>query len=61
MPPSESARRNVEETPVDDVRRVREKMSEEAGNDLRVVAERTREIAERLREELGLRRDESSV
>ena len=58
MPPSESARRNVEETPVDDVRRVREKMSEEAGNDLRVVAERTREIAERLREELGLRRDE---
>lgn len=45
----------AEESPVDDVRRVREKLSNETGNDVNRLAERSRQIAEKVREELGLR------
>lgn len=44
------------ETPVDDVRRVREKLSRETGNDVNRLADRAREVAERLRDSLGLKR-----
>jgi hypothetical protein len=47
--------RNTEETPVDDVRRVREKLSRETGNDVNRLADLARESAEKLRDELGLR------
>ena len=45
----------TEETPVDDVRRVRRKLSEETGNDVNRLADRARQTAERLREKLGLK------
>lgn len=45
----------TEETPVDDVRRVRRKLSEETGNDVNRLADRARQTAEKLREELGLK------
>jgi len=45
----------TEETPVDDVRRVREKLSEETGNDVNRLADRAQQAAEKLREKLGLR------
>ncbi|MBI2434496.1 MAG: hypothetical protein HYV26_16685 [Candidatus Hydrogenedentes bacterium] len=47
-----------EESPVDDVRRIREKLSRETGNDVRLLAERSRAIAEKLREKLGLKSTE---
>ncbi len=47
--------RKTEETPVDDVRRVRRKLSEETGNDVNRLADRARETAEKLREKLGLK------
>lgn len=49
------APRKVDETPVDDVRRVRRKLSEQTGNDVNRLADRARETAEKLREKLGLR------
>ena len=49
------APREAEETPVDDVRRVRERLSEETGNDVNRLADRARETAEKLREQLGLK------
>ena len=45
----------TEETPVDDVRRVRRKLSEETGNDVNRLADRARQIAEKLRDKLGLK------
>jgi hypothetical protein len=44
-----------EETPVDDVRRVRERLSEAAGNDVNRLADRSRKVAESLRAKLGLK------
>ncbi|NOT01846.1 MAG: hypothetical protein HOP29_14615 [Phycisphaerales bacterium] len=49
------ARRHMEETSVDDARRVREKLSRETGNDVNRLADRAREIAEKLRDQLGLK------
>ncbi len=46
----------TEETPVDDVRRVRRKLSEETGNDVNRLADRARRTADKLREKLGLKR-----
>ncbi len=45
----------TEETPVDDVRRVRRKLSEETGNDVNRLADHARQKAEKLREKLGLK------
>lgn len=45
----------AEETPVDDVRRVGRKLSDETGNDVGRLADRGRERAEKLREKLGLK------
>ena len=47
--------RTTEETPVDDVRRVRRKLSEETGNDVNRLADRARQTAEKLRQKLGLK------
>ncbi len=47
--------RKTEETPVDDVRRVRRKLSEETGNDVNRLADRARQTAEELRDKLGLK------
>lgn len=47
--------REAEETSVDDVRRVRRKLSEETGNDVNRLADRARQIAEATREKLGLK------
>ena len=47
--------RETEETPVDDVRRIRRKLSEETGNDVNRLADRARRTAEKLREKLGLK------
>ena len=44
-----------QETAVDDVRRVRERLSREAGGDLRKLAEESTHAAEALREKLGLK------
>ncbi|MCC7291055.1 MAG: hypothetical protein IT449_03220 [Phycisphaerales bacterium] len=44
-----------EETCVDDVRRVREKLSDETGNDVNRLADHAQQITERLKEELGLK------
>lgn len=49
-------RPKAEETPVDDVRRVRRKLSEATGNDVNRLADRARETAAKLREKLGLKR-----
>lgn len=46
----------TDETPVDEVRRVRRKLSEETGNDVNRLADRARETAEKLRDKLGLKR-----
>lgn len=48
--------RKTEETSVDDVRKVREKLSREAGDDINRLADRAREVAESLRDKLGLKR-----
>ncbi len=45
----------TEETPVDDVRRIRRKLSEETGNDVNRLADRARQTAEKLRQNLGLK------
>ena len=47
--------RRTEETAVDDVRRIREKLSAETENDVNRLADRARETAEKLREKLGLK------
>ncbi len=49
------AKRKTEETPVDDVRRVRRKLSEETGNDVNRLADRAREVTEKVRDKLGLK------
>ena len=49
------ARTKTEETPVDDVRRVREKLSRETGNNVNRLADRARQVAEKLRDKLGLK------
>ena len=51
----ESSSPQTEETPVDDVRRVRRKLSEETGNDVNRLADRAREVTEKPREKLGLK------
>ena len=43
-----SPRKN-EETSVDDVRRIRRKLSEETGNDVNRLADRARQVGEKLR------------
>ncbi len=48
-----------EETPVDDVRRVRERLSAEFGNDVQKLAEHARRVAEEYRTKLGLRTPKS--
>jgi hypothetical protein len=50
-----AASERVEETAVDDVRRVRERLSAETGNDVNRLADRARETAEKLRDKLGLK------
>ncbi len=50
-----SVRRQADETPVDDVRKVREMLSRESGNDVNRLADRARDAAALLRQELGLR------
>jgi len=45
-----------EETPVDDVRKVRERLDKEAGGDVRALAAESRRVSEELRAKLGLRR-----
>ncbi len=47
--------RKTDQTPVDDVRRVRRKLSEETGNDVNRLADRARRTAEKLREKLDLK------
>ena len=56
MSKTKSSARQREATPVDDVRRVRERLSAEFGNDVDRLAEHARKVAERQRETLGLRR-----
>jgi len=48
-------RRKAEETPVDDVRRVREKLSKEASDDVRRLGDHARQATALLREKLDLR------
>ncbi|MBI4579970.1 MAG: hypothetical protein HY718_09730 [Planctomycetes bacterium] len=50
-----SSPRKTDETPVDDVRRVREKLSAETENDVHRLADRAKKTAEMLREKLGLK------
>ena len=47
--------RKQEETPVDDVRKVREKLSAQFDNDVDKLAEYAGQVAEEYREKLGLR------
>ena len=51
----EPGTRKTEETPVDDVRRVREKLSRETGNDVNRLADHARQAVEKLRDTLGLK------
>jgi hypothetical protein len=44
-----------EETPVDDVRRVRERLDREAGGDIHVLIEQSNKAFEEYRRKLGLR------
>jgi hypothetical protein len=46
----------MEETPVDDVRRVRERLHREAGGDVRVLVEASRRATDEMIANLGLRR-----
>lgn len=55
MSGAEPLKRKKEETPVDDVRRIREKLSREAGNDVNRLADHAGKTAEQLRDELGLK------
>jgi len=50
-----STPRRTEESAVDDLRRIREKLSAETGNDVNRLADRARETAETLRDKLGLK------
>jgi len=45
-------------TPVDDVRRVRERLTREAGGDIAKLAEQANRVAEQLRKKLGLKKVE---
>lgn len=56
MIPTRIQRSEAEETPVDDVRRVRQMISEECGDDINRLADYATRMAEEVREELGLRR-----
>lgn len=49
--------REHETTPVDDIRRVRERLSAEFDNDVNRLAEHARKVAENLRKKLGLKSD----
>ncbi len=49
-----------EQTSVDDVRRIREQLSAEFGNDVQALAEHARQVTEQCREQLGLVRQESN-
>ena len=51
----QTATRRREETPVDDVRRVRERLSREAGGDVRRLADQSRRAAKKYRRKLGLK------
>lgn len=51
----ESGLRRTEETPVDDVRRVRERLSAEFSNDVEKLADHARSVAEAYRIKLGLK------
>jgi hypothetical protein len=42
-------------TPVDDVRRVRKRLTREAGSDIAKIARQAHRVAERLRKKLGLK------
>ena len=44
-----------EETPVDDVRRIRERRHLEANGDISVLAEQSRAVVEKFREKLNLK------
>jgi hypothetical protein len=44
-----------EQTPVDDVRRVRRQLTIDAGGDIATIAKRATTVAEQLREKLGLK------
>lgn len=55
MSAAEPAPRMRERTPVDDVRRVREKLSARFDNDVDQLAEYVHEVARELRGKLGLR------
>ena len=50
-----SAPQKKERTPVDDVRRIREKLSRATGNDVNRLADHARTTTETLRRELGLK------
>ena len=52
---SENRQPESESTPVDDVRRVRERLSREAGGDIRKLIEESNRVAELYREKLGLK------
>lgn len=47
--------RKQEVTPVDDVRRVREKLSAEFGNDVERLVEHARQVTDEYRNKLGLK------
>ncbi|MGD0766702.1 MAG: hypothetical protein ABSB42_00605 [Tepidisphaeraceae bacterium] len=51
----QTPRSKREQTPVDDVRRVREKLDKECGGDLRKLAARANKTAEEYRHKLGLK------
>jgi hypothetical protein len=46
---------DTQQTTVDDVRRVRQQLSDEAGGDIARLAKRANQTAEALREKLGLK------
>jgi hypothetical protein len=46
----------AEETPVDDVRKVRERLDREADGDIHALAQAARRTSDELRAKLGLRR-----
>lgn len=56
MSSAKPVERQREETPVDDVRRVREELSAQFGNDVAKLVEHARSAAEAHRTKLGLQR-----
>jgi len=52
---SEALSTKHEPTPVDDVRRVRERLTREAGGDIAKLAEQANRVAKKLRKKLALR------